>query len=253
MYFTDSEAGILCGNIKKLLDQHGGCWITADTETAVQYVLTAQAFFGDRFMEYMMKGKERSEDKSDIKMGQMSMIVSPSGDTAENMRRAMMFLAYHGLKAERLIVADYAPELKSLEKATPEQAEKIREAMTKFAYWKITSVKTETLDTTDTQADNFKAEASLNGDMLSIALHGRLDTLSAPKLLTFFENTAEEHRIGEVSIDCKELDYISSAGLRVLMIMQKNSENGVYLRAINGSVREILEQTGFDSILNIVR
>ena len=61
MYFTDSEAGQLCDNICRILKGRGGCWITADPETALQFIVSTQAFFGDRFMEIMLKGKKRAE------------------------------------------------------------------------------------------------------------------------------------------------------------------------------------------------
>ena len=44
------------------------------------------------------------------------------------------------------------------------------------------------------------------------------------------------------------MTYISSAGLRVLLIMKKNSENGVILENVGPQIMEILETTGFDSI-----
>ena len=53
-------------------------------------------------------------------------------------------------------------------------------------------------------------------------------------------------------VDCHDLDYISSAGLRVLLIMQKGCENGVMIAEINEVISEILEQTGFDQVLTVV-
>ena len=51
--------------------------------------------------------------------------------------------------------------------------------------------------------------------------------------------------------DCASLDYISSAGLRVLMMMHRRCGMGVTIRNVNKTVQEILEQTGFDSILHL--
>ena len=66
----------------------------------------------------------------------------------------------------------------------------------------------------------------------------------------FYEkNKAQIHG---VHVDCHDLDYISSAGLRVLLIMQKGCENGVMIAEINDVISEILEQTGFDQILTVV-
>ncbi len=71
-------------------------------------------------------------------------------------------------------------------------------------------------------------------------------------LLALYEKIAGENTINEVMVDCENLDYISSAGLRVLLIMHKASEKGVTVKDINKTVKEILEQTGFDLTLSIM-
>ncbi len=252
MYFTDFEVGALCDNIRMLLREHGGCWLTADTETGMQYIMTMQPIAGDRFMEIMMKSKTTAEDKSDVVVGGNSLIVSPQGDVAQNMKNAMMFLAQHGLKAERMILSEYMPEINSLSNVTPEQAEAIKQNMQKCAYWKITPMDTDTqVDTADLRSESFDMQASVMNDTLNLSLKGRVDTLTAPKLLALFERVKAEHDLQSVMIDCDELDYISSAGLRVLLIMQKGCADGVKLNGTNQLVREILEQTGFDSVLDI--
>ena len=250
MYFTNSEAGQLCDNIRRILQEHGGCWITADPETGIQFVLTTRAIYGDRFMEVLLKDQKQAEDKSDVPVSARTLVVNPR-NAEENIRNAMMFLAKHGLKAERMIVSEHVPELASLKMAAPEQAEAIRKAMGQYAYWKITPIAGKQLDTTGTQSDHFDVKAELNEEKLSLQLLGRLDTLTAPALIAFFEKASEENTIREVDVDCVSLDYISSAGLRALLMMQKRCEQGVTIRNINEVVREILEQTGFDSILNI--
>lgn len=252
MYFTDSEVGALCDNIRMILKERGGCWLTADTETGMQYIMTMQPIAGDRFMEIMMKSKTTAEDKSDVNVGGNSLNVSPMGDVALNMKNAMMFLARHGLKAERMILSEHMPEINSLDKITPEQAQAIKQNMQKCAYWKITVSDTGAeVDTADLRAEDFDMQASVTNDTLNLRLKGRVDTLTAPNMLALFERVAAEHKLSCVDIDCGELDYISSAGLRVLLIMKKECPDGVKLTGINQVVREILEQTGFDSVLDI--
>ena len=87
------------------------------------------------------------------------------------------------------------------------------------------------------------------GTALTLALEGRLDTNTAPELEQVLNDSLDD--ITALEIDFANLEYISSAGLRVLLIMKKGTENGVKLRNINSLVKEILEQTGFDSILEI--
>ena len=252
MYFTDSEAGALCDNIRQVLREKGGCWIIADPETALQYILTIQPICGERFMDVMKNSHQATQDKSDVKVGGSSLIVNPRGDVTANIKNAMMFLAGHGLKAERLIISDYLPELVSLSKITGEQAKAIRLNMAKCAYWKITPAEIgRAIDTEDLKAQSFDVKASLEAGRLSLRITGRVDTLTAPHLLTLFERVKTE--VKSVIVDCSQLDYISSAGLRVLLIMQKNCAEGVTLMDVNHVVLEILEQTGFDSILNLLK
>lgn len=250
MYFTDSESGQLCENIRRILQEHGGCWITADPETAIQFVLTVRAFYGEKFMDILMKDKKKAEKRSDVDVSDHTLVVNPR-DAEGSIRKAMGFLALHGLKAERMIVGEYTPELQSLKMVTPEQAETIKQAMKQFAYWKITPIAGKKLDTTATKAESFDMKAEMSDETLLLQLFGRLDTLTAPGLLAFYEKTAEDNKVSGVIVDCNNLDYISSAGLRVLLIMQKQCGKGVTVKNINETVKEILEQTGFDSILNV--
>ena len=251
MYFTDSETAELCDNVRRILQEHGGCWILADAETTMQYILTARAFYGDRFMEVMKRQKAHVSQKSDVDVQARTLPIIPN-DPAEGMRKAMAFLAKHGLKAERLVVADYVPKIKSLEMIPQDKAAQITESMRLYAYWKITPISVAALDTHEVTGKDMAVKASLSDDVLMLKVSGRVDTLTAPALLDFFEKTAKDHEISEVRVDCTDLAYISSAGLRVLMIMMKNCADGVTLEGVNATVREILEQTGFDSILNVL-
>ena len=94
-------------------------------------------------------------------------------------------------------------------------------------------------------------QKTLSGAALAVALEGRLDTTTAPKL--------EEKLLGSVDgitrlvFDVEKLEYISSAGLRVLLAMQKlmNRQGAMLLRNVNEAVMEVFEVTGFSDILRI--
>jgi anti-sigma B factor antagonist len=94
-----------------------------------------------------------------------------------------------------------------------------------------------------------KINFNKNNDVLTVALDGRLDTTTAPE----FESFIGENFNGTESlvIDCENLLYVSSAGLRVLLATQKKS-NG-YMKLINVCelVMEVFEMTGFADILVI--
>ena len=83
------------------------------------------------------------------------------------------------------------------------------------------------------------------------ALVGRLDTTTAPELEK--ELKASLDGVSELTLDLKELEYISSAGLRVLLAAQKImlKQGSMVLKNVNETIMEILEVTGFSDILTI--
>ena len=89
------------------------------------------------------------------------------------------------------------------------------------------------------------------GTKLEIAIEGRLDTMTAPSLEEEVKNSIEG--IKELVFDFKDLAYVSSAGLRVLLSAQKtmNKQGTMTIKNANEEVMEIFEVTGFIDILNI--
>ena len=92
---------------------------------------------------------------------------------------------------------------------------------------------------------------AFNGNALTISLEGRLDTMTAPDL---------ENELGSVlqgadslTLDFSKLDYISSAGLRVLLSAHKAmiAKGGMTITNVNEVVQEVFEVTGFADILTI--
>ncbi len=262
VYFNDSEVGALCDNVKRILDMHGGCWLTIDPEWLMAYLLIVKAILGDKAFEALDSMRKRVEDKSDVSVKGNILVISPKDALTsrsknyipEHIKKAMEFLAKHGLKAERKIVAEHMPELKVFEKLKPEQIAAVKEAMKQNAYWKITSMDVPTvkvkkeIDTAGIAEKNFDVNAHVEGEKLFISLFGRIDSLTAPHILSFYEKISAEKNIKAVHVNCAELQYISSAGLRVLLIMKKNSPSGMFLDNVKPQVMEILETTGFDSI-----
>ncbi len=90
-----------------------------------------------------------------------------------------------------------------------------------------------------------------NGNELKIILEGRLDTTTAPQL----EATLNSVLAGITSLkfDLEKLDYISSAGLRVLLSSQKtmNKQGSMVISNVSPEVKEIFDVTGFTDILTI--
>ena len=90
-----------------------------------------------------------------------------------------------------------------------------------------------------------------NGEALTITLEGRLDTTTAPQLEE--EITSSVNGVKDLVIDIKDLQYISSAGLRVLLSAQKimNKQGKMTVKNPCEEVREIFDVTGFIDILTV--
>jgi anti-sigma B factor antagonist len=91
------------------------------------------------------------------------------------------------------------------------------------------------------------------GDQLTINLVGRLDTNTAPELEKELETLIDDS-VKTAILDLKELDYVSSAGLRVILGLQKQmsgKSGSLTVRGANESIIEVFEMTGFLDILNV--
>ena len=90
-----------------------------------------------------------------------------------------------------------------------------------------------------------------NGAELTLSLEGRLDTTTAPQLETVV--TGVLGGINSLTMDFENLEYISSAGLRVLLTAQKqmNRQGTMTVCHVNETIMEIFEVTGFVDILTI--
>ena len=86
----------------------------------------------------------------------------------------------------------------------------------------------------------------------TLTLEGRLDTMSAPELEQVMRDALPG--LTALELDFTNLDYISSAGLRVLLSAQKqmNKQGSMTLKNVNETILEIFEVTGFTDILTIV-
>ena len=94
-------------------------------------------------------------------------------------------------------------------------------------------------------------QKTLDGSALHIMLEGRLDTTTAPQLEA--ELKAAMDGITELHLDFEHLEYLSSAGLRVLLVAQKvmNKQGEMVIRHVNDTIYEVFEVTGFIDILTI--
>lgn len=94
-------------------------------------------------------------------------------------------------------------------------------------------------------------EKNLNGRELTVVITGRLDTTTAPQLEVSLKESFAN--IEKLVLDFAALEYLSSAGLRVLLMAQKtmNKHGEMIIKNVNETISEIFEVTGFADVLTI--
>lgn len=93
-------------------------------------------------------------------------------------------------------------------------------------------------------------EKTANGSEITMVVSGRLDTTTSPQLE---EQVRNLEGVTSLIFDFSNLEYLSSAGLRVILGCQKimNRQGEMVVKNVNDTIREIFDITGFSDILNI--
>ena len=94
-------------------------------------------------------------------------------------------------------------------------------------------------------------EKKINGEAVTLIVSGRLDTQTAPELEKELDNILSG--LKELTFDMTNLEYVSSAGLRVILKAQKamNTQGSMKLTGVNDSIMEVFDITGYLDILTI--
>lgn len=99
---------------------------------------------------------------------------------------------------------------------------------------------------------SIKIEQHRTGEILTMSLTGNLDTITAPELDKVLHQVFAEDTTKTLILDCTNLIYLSSAGLRVILTAQKTITKipgTMILRNVQPSVMEVFEITGFSDFL----
>ena len=94
-------------------------------------------------------------------------------------------------------------------------------------------------------------EKKMNNNAVTLIVSGRLDTQTAPELEAELDAVLAD--VSELTFDMTNLEYVSSAGLRVILKAQKvmNTKGSMKLTGVNDSIMEVFDITGFLDILTI--
>lgn len=92
-----------------------------------------------------------------------------------------------------------------------------------------------------------------NGDKILVSLEGDLDSAAAQEAEKTFQSLGESEN-KEITLDCSNLNYISSSGLRLFLGLLKNCKpkgNSLVLEGVNENIKKVFSMTGFSSLFNI--
>ena len=167
-----------------------------------------------------------------------------------------------GLKIEPFRMNAYGLELGTEHLMSAETNDALRRGLEELEAWKITALAESSSGSSrgshPHQTVSPGAHMELQDGILTVSLRGRIDSMSAPDVLEVWKKTLEEagvvdgrKSVKELHIQCEDLAYISSAGLRVLLMMLKRSSaRTLRMSGVTRNVREIFYNTGFDHMMD---
>ena len=231
-YFDGSDLKIFCENIHRLLSEFGGYWYTPDAQFTDLMNVTSAVFAGKSMKEL---SKITNDGQAQVADSDTRKNLFVEGTLDERRR----FMEDSGFSVKSFRYNDKLKIIPSL-KDNPELMKKLFSAYEVFEDWALTAK----LDasTENRQVDiPFTQEISLNDNVLSIRISGRLDTITAPKLLEKYQE--QQSDFTEIHVDAAKLEFISFAGLRVFKFM--SDDNLFKIFNANGEVKKILKENGY--------
>lgn len=239
-YLSTDEFEQFIGGIRKVLEQHGGVWVTSDM--GVDY---------EAFASAAMSSPDAKEVYNKARINAMkSSNIYGDGVALWSSEKKQEFIEAHGFKVER-IPFYHGDEGLNLLNGIPDawRAAFIR-LLEESRLWKMTLTENVSADKIEgaKQVDNLKIDYEKRNGQLLCRVTGRIDTISAPVLLEVFEKNYDG--ISEIKVDAKDMEYISSAGLRVLLMALKKTGNVSVVNA-SEAVKEIFATTGFDQMVKV--
>lgn len=221
-YLTLSELKTVVNNIHDVLLEHLGIWMTADFSGADYTAAIIKAFF-DENRESGAKPSVCVSAGPGL-LGECGFVSKKAPFLNEQILNGC--LLHHSME-DKLRVLEY---FKPFEMS--------------FFYLSKSEglLKEQKTDSTSQSSGDFSFFIQKDEESQTINLKGRLDTVTSPDLLAFYEKYCDFKK--RLILDCKNLDYISSAGIRVFLIMYKRNNQNVKVVNANEMVTEVLEQTG---------
>lgn len=235
-YFNEPELVSLCQAIHRLLSEYGGTWMTADLSILRIYALTLSTLLKGDELAFLNRVQGKGNEMADVKMNQNSLFL----DGEEGARK---FLEGQGFTVVTEPVTLYLPDV-------PGVTDELRNAYRQMSMLTMRVAHPNTVKKA-AQEFPFAVDSSVTEGKLVMKVQGRVDTLTATELLKAFQEVSSQS--DSIELDVEKMPYISSAGLRVLLIMLKSVEDASRFKIfhVQPDVEKILKMTGFDRLLSM--
>jgi len=244
MYFVQSELEEVFANLRRLLQKHGGSWVITDRAYFLHDKAVVAATLNDDpalTALYAAVTNRAAATTADVRFNDSVFFDPDDGKVRAFIRRM-------GFELHEICMADYLPDQIASLKGTPEVEPAVRDVFGKMMFWELTVAENAAEKPVDRNLP-FQVESSVKDGTFEAFVQGRMDTITAPELLKRFQDAGGD--IQAIRVDVSRMAYVSSAGLRVLLMMYKSldDKDRFELTGVNDEVREILETTGFDQFL----
>ena len=240
-YLSPSEFEQFLDGVRQILEKHSGAFVTSDMGVKYEPFATANMSSPEAYDA----SRKRTMSNSDI---------YNDGVGRMDREKVKAFIEARGFKVEAQPFYHGDENLAMLQAIPESWRDKYLELLKNACVWKMT------LDPDYTQKasvsgaekiENLTVDYRKSGGALEMTVSGRIDTISAPAILKVFDECGEG--VSSVKVKAKDLEYISSAGLRTMMIMVKKlGEGNVTVEGASDEVKEIFTVTGFDGIIPLL-
>ena len=240
-YLNKSELEQTIHGIRQILLEHGGAWYSSDMGVMYDH-FSAVAINNPDVLQRWAKIMGSIKKETDV-------YFFPA--TFSTVEEKIAFFEERGVHVELVPFYTEGTQLNLLYGFDPAGQERMKGLMKSFHIWKMTA-KEEKTEVSHQTANGLNIRYHFDADTLLVTLEGRLDTLSAPELMELFDKLSAENGIRKLTVDLEKLEYLSSTGLRVFLMMAKRlgGEN-VLVDNANSLVRDIFETTGFADVVAV--
>ena len=244
MYFDQHELEEVFSNIKRLLQKHGGSWVITDRAYFLhdQEVVAATLNNDPQLTGmYAAVTKNAAGTTADVKFNNNVFFDSDDGKVKD-------FIGKMGFELHEVCMADYLPDQIGSLDGNPEADSAVRDVFKNMMFWELAVAVSADAKPVDMHLP-FEVASEVKDGTFEASVQGRLDTITAPELLKRFQDS--QGTIKAIRLDVSRMAYISSAGLRVLVMMIKALENAdnFKMTGVSDDVRKILESSGLDRLL----